>query len=253
MSKELAKAAANLYKKESELKSVVLEIVDIETFIPDPSVGEIYNSGAADAAVTLLYPANILHTCNNNSMWKSQLKPIIDTFFDFPRLRYYYQTTGNFAPNVNDYLTEQGFKISRILTDITSGAIVEEDNLLDEGWWQFEFVVNDGDSDNYINYHFIMEVASDEDFSDILITKDSFSIRNWTYEKEKNNFVAMTFSGVSSSYIGRKVRYESRQDPLISLDEYLTRGETYYFRITQYNIENGVQYTPREFSDIVYS
>jgi uncharacterized protein (TIGR03790 family) len=251
ISKDMARSAAQLYKKESELESVTLEIVDIDTV--DTPVG------AAEAEVALLYPANDLHSNNQEGVWQSQLKPLVDTFFDFPRLRYEFQTTGILAPNVNDYLTEQSFKVSRLLSDISSSAIIEEDNLLDEGWWQFEFIVNDDDVDNYINYHFIMEVSDDPDFSNtsntssILMTKDSHSIRNWTYEKEKDTFVDMTFSGVSSSYIGRKVRYESRQDPLVNLDEYLTRGETYYFRVTQYNIETSEEYTPREFNDIIYS
>jgi len=249
ISKDLARSAADLYKKESDLKSVTLEVVDIIT--SDPSVG--VDDISVDAAVTLLYPANDLYNNNKEAVWQSQLKPLVDTFFDFPRLRYNVQTTGVLAPNVNDYLTEQGFKVSRLLSDISSSAIIEEDNLLDDGWWQFEFTVYDDDVDNYVNYHFILEVASDENFVNILMTKDSYSIRNWTYEKEKNTFVDLTFSGVSSSYIGRKVRYESRQDPLISLDEYLTRGETYYFRVTQYNLETEEEYILREYTNIIYS
>jgi len=245
MSKDLAKASAHFYKKDSELKEVVMEIVDIDTL--DPS------SGATDAAVTLLYPANDLWGINKTECWQSQIKPLVDTFFDFPRLRYYYQTSDTLAPNINDYLTDQGFKVSRLLAEVSGGAIIEDDNLLDEGWWQFEFIITDDDPDNYVNYHFLMDVSSDINFSNILISKNSYSIRNWTYEKEKDNFINITFNGVTSSYIGRKVRYESRQDPLISLDEYLTRGETYYFRITQYNIETGETFTPREYSDIIYS
>jgi len=245
MSKDLAKAAAQLYKKESELKLVNYEIVDIDN--ADPS------EGADEAAVTLLYPANTLYTCNNTGVWEGQLKPLVDTFFDFPRLRYYYQTAGTLAPNINDYLTEHGFKVSRLLANISGGAIIEEDNLLDEGWWQLEFTLSDDDVDNYVNYHFKLDVSTDPGFSDILISKDSYSIRNWTYEKEKDVFSSMTFSGMTSSYVGRRVRYESRQDSLISLDEYLERGETYYFRVTQYNIETLEEYTPRIFSDIIYS
>ena len=245
MSKDLAKAAAHLYKKESELKAVVTEIVDITS--DDPS-----ENGDTDAAVSLLYPANDLYIQNDESTRQSQLKPLVDTFFDFPRLRYYYQTTDTLAPSVNDYLTDQGFKVSRILSSITSGAIIDDDNLLDEGWWQFEFIVQDYSS-LFVHYHFKMDVATDEDFTNILISKDSYSIRDWTYEKEKDVFVPMTFSGVASSYIGRKIRYESRQDSLISLDEYLNRGETYYFRITQYNLETLEEYTSREYNDIIYS
>jgi hypothetical protein len=245
MSKDLSKAAAHLYKKELELRDIVSEIVDITTL--DPLVG------ALPAAVTLLYPANDLYLTCQETVWQSQLKPLLDTFFDFPRLRYYSQTTDTLSPNINNYLTDHSFKVSRLIVDITGGSLIDEDNLLDEGWWQFEFIVNDDSPDNFINYHFKMDVASDSDFINIIISKNSYSIVNWTYEKEKNVFVSMTYSGVTSSYIGRKVRYESRQDPLIGLDEYLTRGETYYFRVTQYNLETLEEYAPREFSDIIYS
>jgi len=245
MSKDLAKASAHLYKKESELQLMTYEIVDIDT--SDPSVG------AASANITLLYPANDLFVDNNNHVWKSQLKPLVDTLFDFPRLRYYYQTTETLAPSINDYLEERGFKVSRILADISGGAIIDAANLLDNGWWQFEFTVSDDDPNNFVNYHFKMDVSIDAGFSNILMSHDSYAIRNWTYEKEKDLFSPLTFNGVTSSYIGRKVRYESRQDSLIGLDEYLTRGETYYFRITQYDLETTEEFTPRIYSDIIYS
>ena len=213
----------------------------------DPSLG------AVDAAVTLLYPANDLYNNNKGVEWSSQLKPMVDTFFDFPRLRYYYQTTGTLAPDINDYLAAHSFKVSRILSSITGSAIIDDDNLLDEGWWQFEFIMLDDDVDNFVNYHFQLDIYDDIDFSNLIMSKDSYSLRNWTYEKNKDEFVAISFNGVASSYVGRKVRYESRQDPLIGLDDYLTRGETYYFKVTQYNIETLGEYTPREFSDIIYS
>ncbi len=63
----------------------------------------------------------------------------------------------------------------------------------------------------------------------------------------------MTSLGVTSSYTSRKIRYESRLDPLISINEYLTRGKTYYFRVTQYNIETLEQYPSRDFSEIIYT
>ena len=137
---------------------------------------------------------------------------------------------------------------------------IEETNLLDEGWWQFEFILNDDAPDDFVSYHFILEVSESEDFendpsgiNNIIITKDSVEIRNWTYEKEKEEFANITSIGVASSYIGRKVRYESRVDSLLGIDDYLIRGKTYYFRVTQYNLETSVQYTPRVYSDIIYT
>jgi len=72
--------------------------------------------------------------------------------------------------------------------------------------------------------------------------------------------VVLPLDGVSTSYVGRRIRYESRVDPLISLNEYLTRGETYYFRVTQYDADTGAHYVSENISsgiiestDIIYS
>ena len=244
ISKDLARAAAQLFRKDEELKEIVHSIVDIVA--SDPS------DEFQDAPIALLYPAYDWYLNNSDDSWKSQIKPLVDALFDFPRLNYSNYGSATSAPNINEYLTDQGFKVSRILSEITGAAIIESSNLFDEGWWQFEFIVKDDDS-NFVNYHFLLSVSDEEDFSNILLTKDSYSIRNWTYEKEKDVFSSMTFSGVSSSYIGRKVRYESRFDNLLGINEYLTRGRTYYFRVTQYNIETSNQYLSREYSDIIYT
>ena len=98
-----------------------------------------------------------------------------------------------------------------------------------------------------------MEVFEDENYSEIIFTKNSYAVTNWTYEKEQGVFSPLTSNGVSSSYIGRKVRYESRLDPLISLNEYLIRGQTYYFRITQYNLLTSEQYLFRDYNNIIYT
>lgn len=252
MAKNLSKAAVNLYKKEIELKEFLYEIIDITStdFYQDGS--QIIEDGAG-FVVAILSSANDLYQNNNIEAWQSQLKPLVDKFFDFPRSRYFYYGDTTIAPNINEYLSNHDFKISRVLSLISGESIINEDNLLDEGWWQFEYVLQDDDPNNFVNYHFVLEVATNSSFSNIIITKDSYSIKNWTYEKEKDIFVNITSNGVTSSYIGRKIRYESRQDALIGLDEYLVRGQVYYFRITQYNLETDERYQIREYSEIVYS
>ncbi len=252
MSKDLAVSAANLYKKEKELREVVDEIVDIVTVEENVSLG-IIDIGEPPSVI-LLYPANDLLVNNKTEVWNGQIKPLIDTLFAFPSFRYTSGEQTTVAPSINDYLEDQGFKVSRILADITSESKpIKEDNLYDEGWWQFEFTLIDDNPTEFTNYHFILEVSNDEFFTNIILTKDSLSIRNWTYEKEKETYFPITSNGVSSSYIGRKIRYESRLDSLIGINEYLNRGETYYFRVTQYNLETGVQYPPREFSNIIWT
>ena len=235
MSKELARAAANLKKKDEELYNVLKEIVDL-------------TSNEKSAEINLLNSANYLYTQNNEAQRISELKSVTERFFVYPQKRFYD------ISNINDYLSQKGFKVSRLLTDIVSDGLIETSNLLDQGWWQFEFVVSDDDS-SFVNYHFKMNVYSDHCYTNLAIPYeiDSSIITNWTYEKERDVFAPILFSGVSSSYVGRKIRYESRVDSLIGIDEYLTSGETYYFEITQYNIETGEQYQTRQYSDIVYT
>ncbi|GAG87596.1 unnamed protein product, partial [marine sediment metagenome] len=247
MSKDLARSAVNLYKKELELKDVVYGVVDITT-----SDGGSPSNPDDELASLLLYAANDLYT--SSKTWRGDIKALVDKLFDFPSNRYISASESIVNPTINQYLTDQEFKVSRLLAGISSESKpIEEDNLYPEGWWEFEFSLEDDNPTEFTNYHFILEVSDDELFSDILVSKDSLGISNWTYEKEKETFVPLTFTGVSSSYIDRKVRYESSFDSLIGLNEYLTRGETYYFRIKQYNVSTLVEYSPRIYTNIIYT
>jgi len=251
MSKDLAEVASHLYKKELELKEVVYDIVDLTSSdVHSPSFGnEIVDP---IPSVILLPSANNLYVKSKN--WKGGIKPLVDKMFEFPNLRYTSAGESIQSPTINRYLDDQGFRVSRMLADITSGtAPIDEANLYPEGWWQFEFNLEDDNPNAFTNYHFTLEVSKSSSFDTILISKDSLGITNWKYEKTQGSFVPLLFNGVSSSYIGRKVRYESRFDSLIGLDEYLTRGESYYFRITQYNVSTLVTYTPRTFYNIIYT
>lgn len=258
MSKDLARSASHLYKKQLELEEVAHDVVDLTTLENDTTVlGE---SPSMDVTTTddnldyalLVYPANNLFL--KSQEWQGSIKALIERLFNFPTERYISNSSSVVNPTINDYLTDQEFRVSRLLADIVSGTEpIDEENLYPEGWWEFEFTLEDDNTNEFTNYHFLLEVSADESFSSILVDKDSLGISSWTYEKEKESFVPLTFTGVSSSYLGRKVRYTSRFDSLIGLDEYLTRGETYYFRITQYNISTGATYTPRIFNNIIYT
>ena len=247
MSKDLAKSAANLYKKEKELREVLNNITDI-----------VSQDHYSDIVLTILNPANDLYLNNGEEEWSSQLKPLVEYLFEFPNRRYKNFGDTTLSPNINEYLSDHNFKVSRLLTSVSGKAIIEDDNLLDEGWWQFEFLLQE-EVASFANYHFKLEVFNNRDFSNpsgsnnILISNDSISTTNWTYEKEKDVFTPVTSNGVASSYIGRRVRYESRIDNLLGVNEYLTRGETYYFRLRQYNIDTLEEYSPREYSNIIYS
>ena len=73
------------------------------------------------------------------------------------------------------------------------------------------------------------------------------------FDELENFIVVKQHSKILTKMLGRKVRYTSRFDDLIGLNEYLTRGETYYFKITQYNVSTGVTYNPRIFTNIIYT
>jgi uncharacterized protein (TIGR03790 family) len=243
MSKDLATSAAHLYKKQQELRDVTYRMVDI-------TAG--YEDGEEELASLLVYSANDLFVKSQD--WQGSIKALIERLFNFPTERYVSVAEDTSNPTINQYLSDQGFRVSQLLADIVGGTRpVDEEHIYPEGWWEFEFEVEDDNPNEFTNYHFLLDVSTDELFENIVVSKDSLGITSWTYEKEKETFVPLTFTGVSSSYIGRKVRYESRFDNLIGLDEYLTRGETYYFRITQYNISTGVTYSPRVITQIIYS
>jgi len=142
MSKSLAKATAHFHRKGEELNESLLKIVDLQS--------ENYK-----AEVDLLYSANDLFVGNDTDIRKSQLKSLVDSLFDYPRKQYIYYGTPESPFDINSYLTQKGFKVSELLTEISSEAIIDPSNVLDEGWWQFEFLMQD-DSVDFINYQFIL-------------------------------------------------------------------------------------------------
>jgi hypothetical protein len=247
MSKDLARTVAEFYKRGQELEEVQTAILNM-------------TSTTEESSIDLLYSITDLLKLSNATALKSVFKSLIESLFDFPIQKYQNSSYREQTYTLDTYLTEHQFKLSTILTDAVGvTSTISSANLLDEGWWQFEFELED-QSTNFVYYHFILEVSAHENFYPILFTKDSVSITNWTYEQSKDNFVVLPLDGVSTSYVGRRIRYESRVDPLISLNEYLTRGETYYFRVTQYDADTGAHYVSENISsgiiestDIIYS
>lgn len=243
MSVSLAKSVAHFYQKGREMDVAQKAIVDLTSI-------------ETDLELSLLYPTNdVWRLCNDQSRI-SYYKNAVDRLFDFPVNRYYHITATNVAPNIDLYLTNNEYRVSRLLTDVVGITNdMTSANLFPQGWWQFEFNLQN-DTDDYIYYHFTLEVSGDSDFdnvSNIIFTKDSSSPTSWVYENSKDEFLSIPFDGVSSSYIGRRIRYTSRYDTLLGINEYLVRGRTYYFRVTQYNADTLATTSVRTFSDIIYT
>lgn len=243
MSIYLAMSAANLYKKDLELKEIRNDIVNLTS--EDMSV-----------ELDLLYPINNLSNSVKYESRKSQLQNLVNSLFDFPTNRYYFQSDESLSPSINTYLDDNNFRVSRLLSEIYSSSVIDESNLYDEGWWRIDFELTD-DLVEYVEYHFIINVYEQENDigndSNILLSVDSSDIRNWKYEVSKDHFEVMSFEGVSSSYVGRRIRYESRFDSLSGINQYLERGKTYYFEVIQYNTNNGEHTSNRSIEQIIYT
>ena len=241
MSQDLSRTASHLYKKQTEAQEVLDKVI---------------NSNDANFEIDLLYKANSLYQDNNETSRLSQLKELTERFFQYPEKRYEHFGLDEQSPTIDNYLTGEGFKVSRLLTEVSGSGIISSDNLLDEGFWEFEFQVQD-DSFDAVNYHFVLNVYIYPFLSHeyLVVSTDSFDLINWQYEIERDNFVDMIEDGVHSGLIGRRVRYNSRFNSELEINEYLTRGETYYFVVTQYTRDTipSTYFETREYTDIIYT
>jgi len=233
MSKELAKTASNLYKKEEETE-------DIRNIVVDQTELEI--------ELAILYPSNSLYLKNDKESRKSQLNELVNSLYEYPLRRFEYWGMNLQSPTINDYLTEKKYKISQLLTEISGSDIISESNLLDEGWWELEHILQEY-SLNFVRYHFVLEVHSSSNYTNLIYKRDSGADgSSWTYEKNVNEFFNIPASGVPASYIGRRIKYTSREG------EYLSRGTTYYFKIIQYDGDTGEIYGDWNlYDDIIYT
>lgn len=223
----------------------------------------IINSGIVDLEIDTLIPSNNLCLINNDaSIFSTMTKPIRD-LFDFILKRNKAYMIGFQPPNINTYLTEQGFKISEPLVNILENTQIDDDNILDEGWWELEFILLD-EYFGYENYFFELEIYEDEnctikatnpDGQEINILKSNESILGWTYEKEEYDFNIIPSTGVPTSFVNRKIRYTSRKDSLSNINEYLNRGQVYYFKIRQFIVVEEVEqyFNWVIIEDIIYS
>jgi len=223
----------------------------------------IINSGIVDLEVDTLIPSNNLYLINNDtSIFSTMTKPIRDLFdFILKKNRNYGLDTQ--FPSINTYLTKKGYKISDSLVNLLENTQIDGDNILDEGWWELEFILQD-EYFGYENYFFQLEIYEDENCTikavnpngqEINIFKSNESILGWTYEKEEYGFRAVPSTGIPTSFVGRKIRYTSRKDTLSNINEYLNRGQVYYFKIRQFIVtEEGEQYFDWVIiEDIIYS
>jgi len=231
---ELAKAVAYYVKRENEFIAINNAILE---------------SNSVPVNVDLFMSSTQLAAFNNvekrQTIFGDSITSLIDMFLN----RFRKDINGINIRNVsiNDFLSFYNYKMSRLLTENSMTDLdILDLYLYNEGSWIFEeLIVDDSDNESQF-YNFILTIATDSSFSNIIQIIDSESDKEyWEYEKVKGLFAPLPIKGISSSYAGRKIRYTSTQN------EYLTRGTVYYFRLTQKT--NLLTTSSRDFNQIIYT
>jgi hypothetical protein len=126
------------------------------------------------------------------------------------------------------FLTQNALKISRTIYAINPSVPISEGNLYDEGYWYYDLILKDRTNGPAI-YNFDLQISDRQDFSTILLTVDSSGSKSgWTYERREGALTTpFENTGISSAYLGRRVRYSSKAS------QYLESGEEYWFRMRQ--------------------
>jgi len=148
------------------------------------------------------------------------LFPVLHDFIRFIR-----QTEGQ---TLSNWLTDNSIKTTELVSDLFAldpGTDTLSSSLInDEGYWKFTFLY-ERDAEEFAWFHFEIEVATDADFTNVLIQASSYTDESgWQYENEYQAYVDLASTGLSSNYSGRYVRYRAESE------NYLARGEIYYVR-----------------------
>jgi len=147
---------------------------------------------------------------------------------------------------LNAFLKAKGYKIADILRNglTSSPASVDDNNIYTPGSWTVEFTV-ENESGGFTAYDFDLDISLEDDFSSILYSvSTSYSVSNWEYEVRSNEFESFPSGGLSSSFIGRKVRYNSISSQSID------HATKFYYRIRQ--TDQVADYGYFESSDVVF-
>jgi hypothetical protein len=196
----------------------------------------------------------------------------IDTFAEiveqtlfYPMKRFASETYKSLYPNattppptiitLSEYLEYKNFEISAEIYNIIYNASLTSfqkvdlnnkygkivDHLLSTGSWEIEFVLDD-ETGVPSTYSFDLEVSTVSDFSDIVYSLSSGTDDGWSYEISPNQFAQVPKSGVSSFYVGRRIKFVSTTTTT------LTPDTMYYFRYRQ--SDSLIPYSWTEFEDI---
>tara|TARA_Y100000034_G_C6881613_1_gene404106 strand:- start:153 stop:1898 length:1746 start_codon:yes stop_codon:yes gene_type:complete len=183
--------------------------------------------------VDLLIPSVTLRNATTLDVVNSDIRPLVSEIFNYLDERQRFIDPANNFPSTNDFLEREGIDISHLISDVvTPLRPIADDHIFEQGEWIFDFTLED-DALKFVFYHFEMDVASDPLFTNILFNIDSKNDQtNWFFEKDVNEFVALPKDGVSSNFVTRRIRYESKKE------EFLARTDKFYIRVRQREGDN---------------
>lgn len=212
----------------------------------------VYSSDIA-TEVDLLYKANNLYLYNNNERIETIFKNQINYLFDWAKTRFI-SDYKKIYPNeelseltLHQFLSMKGYKVSQKILDVVASDTdisdeIKEEDIYEAGFWEYEHVIEDEALD-YAIYNFELDIASDEDFNDIVYSLDTSSnVYGWYLELDtriEGNiiFEELQSGGVPSSNIGKKIKFSS------PVSYFLTSGQNYYFRFRQKTTTENYPYT----------
>jgi uncharacterized protein (TIGR03790 family) len=187
------------------------------------------------------YGDTIVQNAFNSVFSSNDVDTIIDLSNAANRMKNVYQQTTNEFSNLVaafenfpgtdllGFLTTNSLQISKQIVAINPSLAITSSLLLTSGSWYFETPIL-SISTNYDLFQFELQVSLTEDFSDVILDLNTAtSITGWTYEVEQNTFNAVPVEGVTSSYVGRRVRFTAASQ------QYFSSATTYYARIRQTN------------------
>jgi uncharacterized protein (TIGR03790 family) len=134
---------------------------------------------------------------------------------------------------IDNFLSSNNIQISSLIANATN-AVVSTANQEVSGSWFVDGVVSQT-STLFFTYQFFIDIAYDSAFTTIFESSASnIDGLRWFYEKTQDAFVLIPSSGVTSSYVGRRIRYNGHLS--------LPTGTIFYARIRQQNNLNA--FTP---------
>ena len=196
----------------------------------DDALEDIVDSGDIQTELDLLYVTNSAAAAME--VTDSASAKIVDDSFDRTRVGGEVKQRTSFNPfeDIDAALEEYNIFVPEYYESKQSGDFsISSSNIIAEGKWIHEFELED-DTGDYAQYHFILQVYTDSSYSTLVYEKNSYLDQtNWEYQNRWKGFTGLPEWGVTSAFIGNKVRFIS---PIANL----TRGQVYYVRIRQWDI-----------------